>query len=419
MGRVVGEHAAEGTRHASARPRSRARPQVACASDGQASVGGSRGSARRRRRPRSCSRASLGAGRCGGVRWRRRDPRSRRRQYTKRANAECTTLKQASDDLAKAQSAGRDGRAGPPVPEPGRPTGSRDLVTASTRLTPPAAIEGDAEELGDCAGRLRRRSRHARAASRARSRRSRHARRQPADRDASLNRIADRADRSSSARLGTRRLPARGVNVRPCRRCSSSPALLLVSACGGGESSRRTREYTPRGRARLPRGQRALDEVELRRLNGPDGRGGARASSSRSGATRSTSSVDSKPPKDDEPKVDEWLAALEQVLDEGDYASRLAAAATVIGCGRSGRPRAGSRSRRARRTSWRPDLRDRPTRAASRTSSVAADRPPSSASLGATAGTRVARAPHRIHASRREPVLRSLFARALVHDRRR
>ncbi len=110
------------------------------------------------------------------------------------------------------------------------------------------------------------------------------------------------------------------MNVRPVAALVLAGALL-VSACGGGGRPDHA-AYTQEVGHICRRANAALDEVELRRLNGPKAATAVdelvAIGRDALGELRSE-----QPPKVDEPKVDEWLATLEQVLDEGDYASGL------------------------------------------------------------------------------------------------
>jgi len=74
-------------------------------------------------------------------------PRLSRAEYTKRASAECLTLARASNDLQKAQETGATGSK---VSEylTQAAAGLHDLADGLDRLTPPAAIEADADALG-------------------------------------------------------------------------------------------------------------------------------------------------------------------------------------------------------------------------------------------------------------------------------
>jgi hypothetical protein len=110
------------------------------------------------------------------------------------------------------------------------------------------------------------------------------------------------------------------VNARPVAALVVTGALL-ASACGGGGRPGHA-EYTRQVGHVCRRANAALDDVELRRLNGPKA---AQAVDELVAIGRDALDElrSKKPPKDDEPKVDEWLATLEQVLDEGDYASGL------------------------------------------------------------------------------------------------
>ncbi len=68
-------------------------------------------------------------------------------KYIERANAECTNLKQVSDDLAQAQSAGATGEQVRQYLNKAA-NGLADLADGLEALTPPEAIEGDAQDLG-------------------------------------------------------------------------------------------------------------------------------------------------------------------------------------------------------------------------------------------------------------------------------
>jgi hypothetical protein len=96
---------------------------------------------------------------------------------------------------------------------------------------------------------------------------------------------------------------------------------LLVGACGGG-SRPDHHEYTNEVGRICRRANVRLSRVELHRLRGPK----AAAAVDELVAIGRSVLADlrsQQPPKADEATVDEWLAALEQVLDEGDYASSL------------------------------------------------------------------------------------------------
>jgi hypothetical protein len=80
---------------------------------------------------------------CGGG-----DPtRLSKATYVRRANTECDMLKQASDDLAQAQSAGATGEQVRRYLNQAA-NSLADLAEGLDGLTPPAAMEGDADDLG-------------------------------------------------------------------------------------------------------------------------------------------------------------------------------------------------------------------------------------------------------------------------------
>jgi hypothetical protein len=74
-------------------------------------------------------------------------PRLSRAAYTEQANAECTKLKQASDDLQLAQAPGATGAKVSDYLERAA-DGLAGLADGLDSLTPPAAIESDADDLG-------------------------------------------------------------------------------------------------------------------------------------------------------------------------------------------------------------------------------------------------------------------------------
>ena len=96
---------------------------------------------------------------------------------------------------------------------------------------------------------------------------------------------------------------------------------LLATACGGGGRLAH-HEYTRDVESICRRSNVELSRVELRRLHGP-------ASADvldglvRIGRDTLDELRAAKPPKADVAEVDEWLGALDQVLDEGEYASTL------------------------------------------------------------------------------------------------
>lgn len=96
---------------------------------------------------------------------------------------------------------------------------------------------------------------------------------------------------------------------------------LLAAACGAGGRLDH-HEYTKEVGHICRRANVELSKVELHRLNGPEAADAVddlvRIGRGALDELRST-----KPPKADGAKVDEWLAALEQVLDESDYATTL------------------------------------------------------------------------------------------------
>jgi hypothetical protein len=96
-------------------------------------------------------------------------------------------------------------------------------------------------------------------------------------------------------------------------------AALLASACGGGGRLDH-HEYTREVGGTCRRANIELGRVELRRIDGRDA-ADALDRLVRIGRDALDALRSPKPPKADVAKVDEWLAALEQVLDEGDYAS--------------------------------------------------------------------------------------------------
>jgi hypothetical protein len=96
---------------------------------------------------------------------------------------------------------------------------------------------------------------------------------------------------------------------------------LLVTACGGGGRLDH-HEYTNEVGSVCRRVNVELSRVELRRLDRPEA-ADAVDDLVRIGREALDELRSTKPPKGDGAKVDEWLAALEQVLDQGDYASGL------------------------------------------------------------------------------------------------
>jgi len=96
---------------------------------------------------------------------------------------------------------------------------------------------------------------------------------------------------------------------------------LLATACGGGGRLDH-HEYTQEVGGICRRANVELSRVKLRRLDGPEA-ADAVEDLVRIGRDALDELRSTKPPKADVAKVDEWLAALEQVLDEGDYASTL------------------------------------------------------------------------------------------------
>jgi hypothetical protein len=110
------------------------------------------------------------------------------------------------------------------------------------------------------------------------------------------------------------------VNVRTVAALVLTGALL-ASACGDGGRPDHA-AYTHEVGHVCRRANVALGEVELRKLSGPKAANAVDELVAIGRAAlddlRST-----KPPKADEAEVDEWLAALEQVLDEGEYAGTL------------------------------------------------------------------------------------------------
>lgn len=96
---------------------------------------------------------------------------------------------------------------------------------------------------------------------------------------------------------------------------------LLATACGGGGRLEH-HEYTRDVGSICRRANVELSRVELRRLPGP-----AAADAVDEVVRIGRDTLDelraAKPPKADVAKVDEWLGALDQVLDEGEYASTL------------------------------------------------------------------------------------------------
>ena len=97
-------------------------------------------------------------------------------------------------------------------------------------------------------------------------------------------------------------------------------ALLIVACGGGGRLDHRG--YTRAVGRICRRANVQLSKVELRRLDGPEAAAAVddlvRIGRDALGDLRAT-----KPPKADVAKVDEWLGALDQVLDEGEYASKM------------------------------------------------------------------------------------------------
>ncbi len=96
---------------------------------------------------------------------------------------------------------------------------------------------------------------------------------------------------------------------------------LLVGACGG-ERRPDHHQYTSEVGRICRRANVRLSRVELPRLRGPKA-----ATAVDELVAIGRSALDDlrsqQPPKADAATVDEWLATLEQVLDEGDYASSL------------------------------------------------------------------------------------------------
>jgi hypothetical protein len=101
-------------------------------------------------------------------------------------------------------------------------------------------------------------------------------------------------------------------------------ALLLVAGCAGCGGGARPNhgEYTSEVGRICRHANDDLGAVELRRLRGPEA-----AEAVDELVVIGRAALDDlraeKPPNADEAKVDEWLATLEQVLDEGAYASSL------------------------------------------------------------------------------------------------
>ena len=119
--------------------------------------------------------------------------------------------------------------------------------------------------------------------------------------------------RMKRARMKRARMEGVGVLVA---------CALLASACGGGGRLDH-HEYTREVGGVCRRANIELSRVELRRIDGRDTADAADALDHlvRIGRDALDELRSPKPPKADVAKVDEWLAALEQVLDEGDYAS--------------------------------------------------------------------------------------------------
>gem|GEM_PF-3125832 len=96
---------------------------------------------------------------------------------------------------------------------------------------------------------------------------------------------------------------------------------LLAGACGG-DGRLDHREYTREVGRICRRANVELNRVELRRLDGPAA-ADAVDELVRIGRRTLDELRSAKPSKADGAKADEWLAALEQVLDEDAYASTL------------------------------------------------------------------------------------------------
>ena len=120
-------------------------------------------------------------------------------------------------------------------------------------------------------------------------------------------------------RAGVKSVGVKSVGVK-CAGVLAAGALL-VAACGGGGRLDH-HEYTREVGGICRRANVELRRVELRRI---DGRDAAHAVDHLVSIGRDALDElrSPKPPKADVAKVDEWLAALEQVFDEGDYASSL------------------------------------------------------------------------------------------------
>ena len=96
---------------------------------------------------------------------------------------------------------------------------------------------------------------------------------------------------------------------------------LLATACGGGGRLGH-HEYTRDAGSICRRANVELSRVELRRLHGPAA-ADALDELVRIGRDTLDELRAAKPPKADVAKVDEWLGALDQVLDEGEFASTM------------------------------------------------------------------------------------------------
>jgi hypothetical protein len=96
---------------------------------------------------------------------------------------------------------------------------------------------------------------------------------------------------------------------------------LVVAACGGGGRLDH-RAYTRAVGRICRRANVQLRNVELRRLDGPEAAAGV-DDLVRIGRNALDDLRATKPPKADTAKVDEWLGALDQVLDEGEFAGTM------------------------------------------------------------------------------------------------
>ena len=97
-------------------------------------------------------------------------------------------------------------------------------------------------------------------------------------------------------------------------------ALLIVACGGGGRLDHRG--YTRAVGRVCRRANVQLRKVELRRIDRPEA-AAAVDELVRIGRNALDDLRATKPPKADVAKVDEWLGALDQVLDEGEFASTM------------------------------------------------------------------------------------------------